>query len=656
MNFLPIASLLVYSFGIYAFGALTWYQIIGATRRESCLPRASSSRLTQALGTTLMIVCFAWFVVKLLMTLTELIHGWSSWLAFAQVLLLFLFPPLIIHMGHSEARDNGLAPSGILGQFHRVVWPVSQLCSFGLLLSFWGWIEVFPERWLSPILGLSIAALFVVTAIHGVRLAQATRRSRETPLERSSRRWTIALFSLLVLMLVPMVITNMRGAGWGELFQFVGGSMPLAFIFSGLYHENRFEFFDLFIKRGMALFLTIVLLTLYLALVLPRLDGLELGWARPWVHAVVLLPLVTALPWLYRKLGSFLDNRWLGRRFTTVDAVKRFLSGLQSATDEADLVERAQRGLSAIFHAPARIVLELAEAPRNDFERVQEVPIVSDGVAVGVILMGHRDSQMPYFSQDLSLLASLGDVFSYTLENVRLHGKKQEQERLARELTLNASRSELKALRAQINPHFLFNALNAIAGLIHKDPARADSTVEQLAEVFRYTLRGSENEWALLEDEMEFVAAYLEVERARFGERLQIEVSVDDRARSTRIPMMVIQTLVENAVKHGVSSLRRAGRISVHARIEGERLVVEVIDNGPGFPATGGTNRKGASYGLKNVRQRLAGYFGDDASLTTERDDDDERTVVTLSLPADHPATRDGAGSRGAAGGSGGAA
>ena len=91
-------------------------------------------------------------------------------------------------------------------------------------------------------------------------------------------------------------------------------------------------------------------------------------------------------------------------------------------------------------------------------------------------------------------------------------------------MSFQASRSELKALRAQINPHFLFNALNAIAGLIHKNPLRADKTVERLADVFRYTLRRSENEWTLLEEEMEFVRAYLEVEQARFGKRLQFQI------------------------------------------------------------------------------------------------------------------------------------
>ena len=164
--------------------------------------------------------------------------------------------------------------------------------------------------------------------------------------------------------------------------------------------------------------------------------------------------------------------------------------------------------------------------------------------------MGRRVTDAPYFSADVALLSSLADVFGSVMQNLQLQQRRLEQEQRARELSLHASRSELKALRAQINPHFLFNALNAIAGLIHRDPAVADRTVEQLAEVFRYALRGAESEWAVLDDELDFVRAYLEVERARFGDRLQVEVAMDDDARGARLPTMIVQTLVENAVKH----------------------------------------------------------------------------------------------------------
>ena len=130
-------------------------------------------------------------------------------------------------------------------------------------------------------------------------------------------------------------------------------------------------------------------------------------------------------------------------------------------------------------------------------------------------------------SEDLALLRSLAGVFGFMLENIRLQRRRQEQDLLAQELRLQTSKSELKALRAQINPHFLFNALNAIASLIHTDPARADEAVEQLAEVFRYTLRRSDSEWAPLDQELAFARAYLDVEQARFGQRLTCTIDSD---------------------------------------------------------------------------------------------------------------------------------
>ena len=200
-------------------------------------------------------------------------------------------------------------------------------------------------------------------------------------------------------------------------------------------------------------------------------------------------------------------------------------------------------------------------------------------------------------------------MFSHVLENLHLQERKLEQEQRTREMSLHASRSELKALRAQINPHFLFNALNSIAGLIHRDPAVADRTIEQLADVFRYALRGAESEWAVLDDELDFVRAYLEVERARFGERLQVEVQIEEAARGARVPTMIVQTLVENAVKHGAASVRGNAIVIVRARQESGRLVVSVMDNGPGF-RDGGFARAGADARRLRPRQRPAAPRG----------------------------------------------
>ena len=228
------------------------------------------------------------------------------------------------------------------------------------------------------------------------------------------------------------------------------------------------------------------------------------------------------------------------------------------------------------------------------------------------------------------------------LANIRLQSKRRDQEAREQELLLHASRSEAKALRAQINPHFLFNALNTIIALIRKNPDRAENTLEQLAEVFRYTLTRSDKEWTRLADEVAFVRAYLDVERARFGDRLEATVRVDARLNDVKVPSMVLQTLVENAVKHGLASVRGVGVLTVEAICDGDRVKLIVTDNGAGPEAAGRTpdnpRAPGEGYGLRNIRERLRGYFGDRARFTLSRDEAAGATVAMIELPLEPPA------------------
>jgi anti-sigma regulatory factor (Ser/Thr protein kinase) len=386
---------------------------------------------------------------------------------------------------------------------------------------------------------------------------------------------------------------------------------------------------------------TLAGLTVSFALLLPLLRLFAHTWADPWLFAVILLPTAVAIPWINRYVGAVLDRRWLGRRYSAVEAVKHFIGSLRSATTEDQLRQQARSGLEEIFGAQADVLL--GDATPKSAAGEQDIPVRAGDRTVGRFVMGPRASDAPYFSQDLALLTSLADVFSHVLENLHLQERKLEQEQRAQELSLHASRSEMKALRAQINPHFLFNALNSIAGLIHRDPAVADRTIEQLADVFRYALRGAESEWAVLDDELDFVRAYLEVERARFGERLQTDVKIDAAARGARVPTMMVQTLVENAVKHGAASVRGRASVLVTAREESGQLVMSVADNGPGFsfdspaPALAQDGRARGGYGLVNIRQRLEGYFGSQAALSVDRSGGVTTVSVTLPLLRQEP-------------------
>jgi sensor histidine kinase YesM len=342
-------------------------------------------------------------------------------------------------------------------------------------------------------------------------------------------------------------------------------------------------------------------------------------------------PVVLLAPWGHRKLSAWLDRLCLGRLFSPAAATKYFLHGLQGVIEESELARSAQQHLESIFRSRAEVSLPASPRPGGPGDLMTAAIRVS-AETVGEIGIHPRENGIRFLSEDMTLLESLADSLSFLLENLRLREKGIEQQKRERELQLNAKRSELKALRAQVNPHFLFNALNTIAGLIPRHPGRAEETVEELAEVFRYTLRGSEREWVQLEEELEAVRSYLHVEQARFGEALDFRIQAGPDTRHVRIPSMIIQTLVENAVKHGIAELATPGFVEVRVDAVDSRLRIEVRDNGPGFrePASRPESDEGG-YGLRNVRDRLRGHFGAAASLNIGRAQG--MTVVRIEIP-----------------------
>jgi hypothetical protein len=181
------------------------------------------------------------------------------------------------------------------------------------------------------------------------------------------------------------------------------------------------------------------------------------------------------------------------------------------------------------------------------------------------------------------------------------------QSELARALQL----AELKLLKSQLNPHFLFNALNTVRSLIADNPTRAQNAVTHLANTLRYTLSSRQDELVTLSQEMDIVADYLELESMRFEDRLRIERQIPDDAAGVRIPVMLLQTLVENAIKHGIAELPAGGLLRISAAVQDDILNLEVANTRPSAP----TVATHASVGLRNARDRLRLLFGERASL-----------------------------------------
>jgi signal transduction histidine kinase len=182
----------------------------------------------------------------------------------------------------------------------------------------------------------------------------------------------------------------------------------------------------------------------------------------------------------------------------------------------------------------------------------------------------------------------------------------------AKESELRAQSARLSALQAQLNPHFLFNTLNAIASLIPTEPERAEATVERLAGVLSYSIASGARGSVRLGEELSAVRDYLDIEQARFGERLRARIDVDDALADHLLPPMLLQPLVENAVLHGISQKPEGGEVRVRGRVEEDAMVLTVSDDGVG---PGGSKRHGNGTALANLRERLALRFGGAAAF-----------------------------------------
>jgi LytS/YehU family sensor histidine kinase len=215
----------------------------------------------------------------------------------------------------------------------------------------------------------------------------------------------------------------------------------------------------------------------------------------------------------------------------------------------------------------------------------------------------------------------------------------QERETQLREL---ATRAELTALQAQINPHFLFNTLNSISALIGKDAVRANHALEKLAGLFRYTLGASRRPTVRLEEEWRFVQDYLSIESIRLGPRLKIEATLDPAARDWPLPGLLLQPIVENAVVHGVALYPSGGKVRLTARLIGETLQIEISDV-PLNPAESGaspaatmlrTPADGHGHAIENIRRRLEAAYPGRHQLSFESQPG-QGTRVTLEIAAE---------------------
>lgn len=222
-------------------------------------------------------------------------------------------------------------------------------------------------------------------------------------------------------------------------------------------------------------------------------------------------------------------------------------------------------------------------------------------------------------------LSIVFDTLLFRLQQAKLElrTRQLEQERACK----LASEARLSSLESRVHPHFLFNTLNSISALIREDPSRAERTMERLAALLRYSLDTGRHPLVPLRQELRVVRDYLEIEKTRFCDRLRFSIDVPEEMEELEVPPMAVQTLVENSIKHAISTSRQGGHIAVTARLEPGNLVIAVTDSGPGFDLR--AMKEG--HGLDNLQERLTALFGGKAQLEMARRDG--RMTVSVAVP-----------------------
>jgi two-component system LytT family sensor kinase len=412
---------------------------------------------------------------------------------------------------------------------------------------------------------------------------------------------------------------------WGHELIFHHAGIPLALLV--LLQDHRFLLLDVFIRFLGGALLAGAAAAGVLALA-ESVGVVGFGAAGGFSQAMLIAALALAFlafPYVVTRLRLWIEGAAFPRGDLTA-AVAAVNRAIADAPTDAEAVESAA-AIAGRYLGARRWGVQPKAASAVEPMRAQTLddhpwaeacaPIRAAAGETRLLLLGPREGGRRYLGADLESLDRFAAEIGESLER---RGR-DELQRLVVE-------SELQALRAQINPHFLFNALNALYGVIPRSAEQARRTVMQLADVFRYSLTGKE-QFVKLGEELAVVEAYLDIERLRMGARLHVELEVSEEAKRALIPALTIQPLVENAVKHGVNARAGGGHVGVTGAVEEGRLKVTVADDGPGF---GAPSDGGNGHGLENVRRRLRLCYGDAARLEVESSS--QGAIVRLAAPA----------------------
>ena len=520
--------------------------------------------------------------------------------------------------------------------------------------------------------GFAIGA--AIFAILSVLLLRDVRRARR----RRAGMWAALLVALAALawngLNLSSLIFNALGEhnlarlnGWrvwreSEIALVVALS-PIPFGLIAAYRFYKATFMDIALKRGAALLVLFALTAVYGRLVaLPAsmaLGRVSNDTLRGVFYTTVWLWLYALYPSLRDRIYRLVDRRlfkrrdysrlldWFGERLQKANDEEALIAAACDAAREAFAAESARfapstddlaKRLAPIFAERRSSVLLPSQVNDDKLERelagrrVELALAIRAGAEpVGLILVGPRAYGQSYLSEELSVLRAVAAETGRTLDNLRLIEARRKQAVEEEELRKLVAQSELMALRAQINPHFFFNALNSVASLIAEDPPRAERLIENLAELFRHAFKPS-SDIIPLEEELALVETYLEVEKSRLGDKLRFRKFVLPEAMGIKIPALTIQPLIENAVKHGIGRSDCGGAITLSASLRDGGVSVIVADTGAGIAPSEMDDLLNRGVGLSNVNSRLVRLYGQSSRLRVDSAAG-QGTTVSFSIP-----------------------
>lgn len=462
-------------------------------------------------------------------------------------------------------------------------------------------------------------------------------------------------------------LSHHSGENYSWWIEIIGhhASLPLAFVI--LYQDYRFALADLFLKRALVLLLLVGCAFGVYSLALTPLAARNLSvesnpsviliLVATWIGAAFLYPQLRRgvswfvdsiilrranFDWLSDELArqiaehesaeSLLDDlcQQLKAALTSREIRWQEFSGESSqqrpllAVHTGRLLARTSRAFPSRFQAIATVLIPTVDAPQYQLE-------------IGELAWGRR-----LFSADTDFLETVATMAARRIDALRVIHERCLRDLREKEMHKLATEAELRALRAQINPHFLFNALTTIGYLIQVSPSQALDTLMRLTALLRGVLRHSDGEFISLGEEMELVEAYLDIERARFEDRLRVSIDVPDSLREVRIPALVIQPLVENAIKHGISPLSAGGEVIIRVQLARDDstniLQISVSDTGAGTNQEYLRQARDGGFGLNSIEERLERHFGSAATFNF-RSAPSQGTTVEISFPVNRAST-----------------